>query len=316
MAGDLITTDNQAQFGPSLLMGPGTGYVITGAGITGWEDSPGFDTTDVPRPSSDGSWPGKRYAGTRVVTIDVSIHPDNDPDGRDGRQLLRDLQRATRIHQSERELALRLRGETLIAYARINSRLTEPISTRYMGMGEIGIPLQFLATDPRRYALAEESVTVGPPVRSEGLLYTAVSGIDRLDWELATTPTVLDWGVDGSSGDVTAVNEGTESTSPLIVITGPCSTPAVTLTSDETGQLVLEYGIDLVASDTLTIDVRQGNVLLNAGTSDADRAYTVTPRSALLSEFMLPPGESRLAFRAASTSAGAGMTVSWRDAYM
>lgn len=315
MAGDLITQDNQVQFG-DLLMGPGTGYVITKAGIEGWEDLPGFDSADVLRPGSDGAWPGARFAGTRVVTVDVSIHPDNDPAGRDGRTLLRDLQVATRVHAGEGELAVRILGETLMCWARINSRVTQPLSTTWMAMAELGVPLQFLATDPRRYSAEEHALMVGPPTRSEGLQYTSVGGIDRIEYAPFGGVDRYDWGVDGNVGDITVTNSGTESTPPVVTFYGPCTTPSLLLQSDEADDLVLEYDITLIAGDTLTLDARAGTVLLNAGSSDADRAYTVTPRSGLLEELRLPPGESQLSFRQQSTDTTSSMSVVWRDAYM
>jgi hypothetical protein len=313
VAGELLTQDNQAQFGETLLMGPGTGYVITGAGITGWEDSPGFDSADVLRPGSAGAWPGARFAQTRTVTVPVSILPMHDPDGRDGTQLLRALQLATRINADEVELAIRMRGETLMCWARINSRIPEALGTTWMAMGEVGLPLQFLATDPRRYSLEEHTLSAGPPTRSEGLQYVAAGGADRIEYTAVGGVGRLDWGVDGNIGNVTAINAGTESTPPVITFYGPTTTPSVLVQSAETDDLVLEYDIALVSGETLTLDPRAGTVLLNGS---ADRNYTVTARSGLLEELLLPPGESQLSFRQQSTDTASSMTVAWRDAYM
>jgi len=316
VAGELINQNNQVQFGPALLMGPGTGYVVTRAGIEGWEDLPGFDSTDVPRPASHGSWPGSRYLNPRIVTVDVSIHPDNDPAGRSGLALKRALDLATRPDAAEAELAVRVLGETLMCRARINSRVPQALSTQWMAMGELGVPLQFIATDPRRYSLDEHSLMAGPPTRSEGLQYTLLSGADRIDYAPSGGVDRFDWGVDGNVGDITVTNAGTEDSPPVITFFGPCTTPSVLLQSDAADDLVLEYDITLAVGDTLTLDARAGTVLLNAGSSDADRAYLVTPRSGLLEELLLPPGDSQLSFRQQSTDTSSSMTVTWRDAYM
>ncbi|MEU8136575.1 hypothetical protein [Streptodolium elevatio] len=312
MAGELITEDNQVQFG-NLLMGPGTGYVIRRDGIEGWEDLPGFDATDVLRPGSDGAWQGDRYVGTRVVTVHVSIHPDNDPAGRSGEQLLRALQLATRVHLPEQELTVRMRGQSLVCWARINQRITEALSTTWMVLGEVGLPLQFLATDPRRYSVLEESRMSGPPIRSAGLQYAAVGGIDRIDYVAVGGVDRFDWGVDGSGGDIVATNSGTESTAPVVTFYGPCATPSVLLRHDEIDDMVLEYDLALVTGETLTVDARLGSVMLNGS---SDRAYRVTAKSALLEEFLLPPGDSLLSFLPQSGEDPAAMSVAWRSAYL
>lgn len=310
MAGELITTDDQVQFG-SLLMGGGTGpYVITREGIEGWEDMPGLDSTDQARPSQDGSWAGDRYLGTRVVTIPVSIYPDWDASGRTGLVLLRELQRQIRPHAAEQPLVIRMLGETLLCWARINSRVSERLSTTWMAAGELDLTLQWVATDPLRYSLTESVASTPLPARSQGLLWTAVSSIDRLDWVTATSRSVLDWGTEGTHGDLVVVNAGTEDTRPTLTITGPCTTPSVTRA--DTGD-VLEYDIALAAGDTLTIDIRCGTVLLN-GTSSRD--HLATGRSVLLEEFVCPPGSTVLSYRAVDGAAGSTLTAVWRSAYL
>ena len=156
----------------------------------------------------------------------------------------------------------------------------------------------------------------GPPTRSEGLQYSAVGGIDRVDYTAVAGVDRYDWGVDGNVGDITVTNSGTESTLPVITFHGPCTTPSLLLQSGEADDLVLEYDLSLVAGDTLTLDARAATVRLNTATSDADRAYTVTPRSGLLEELLLPPGDSQLSFRQQSTESTSSMVVTWRDAYM
>lgn len=314
MAGELITADGQVQFGSTLLMGPGTGYAVTDAGVTGWEDSPGFDNTDVLRPASDGAYPGRRYVSSRLVGIPVDINPAEDPSGRSGVALLRALQTATPIHGDEEPLAIRVGGETLMCWARIDTRIA-PLGEDWAVLGALGMPLQFLATDPRRYSTTEHAVMVGAPVRSEGLQYAASGGIDRIDYANFGGADVLDWGVDGSFGDGVVLNAGTASTAPRIVFTGPCTTPSIVL---QPSGLVLEYDLALVSGETLTVDVRAGTVLLaQAGAlSAADRRFTVTARSAMVEEFTLPPGTSEVSFRAEVSDPTASMTVYWRDAYL
>lgn len=309
MAGELITLDNQIQFG-SLLLGGGSPYVITGEGIEGWEDMPGLDSTDQARPSQDGYWPGSRYLGARLVTIPVSIYPDWDATSRTGLVLLRELQRQIRPHAAEQPFVVRMRGETLLCWARINTRVTERLSTTWMAAGEVDLTLQFIATDPLRYSVIESMASTLLPVRPQGLLWTAVSSIDRLDWVTATSRSVLDWGTEGTPGDLVVVNAGTADTKPTLSITGPCSTPSVVRT--DTGDR-LEYDIALADGDVLTIDTRCGTVLLNGA---ANRDHLATGRSVLLEEFALPPGSTGLAYRALSGTPPSTLTAVWRSAYL
>ncbi|MFE5332957.1 phage tail protein [Embleya sp. NPDC056575] len=309
MAGELIVTDDQVQYG-SLLLGGGSPYVITADGIEGWEDMPGLDSTDQARPSQDGLWPGARYLGARMVTIPVSIYPDWDAGRRTGLALLRELQRQIRPHADEQPLVIRIGGESLMCWARINTRVTERLSTTWMAAGELDLTLQWVATDPLRYSIVESVASTPLPQRSQGLLWTAVSGTDRLDWVTAGSVSVLDWGTEGTPGGLVVVNDGTEDTRPRFTITGPVTTPAVIRT--DTGDR-LEYDIALAAGDTLTIDTRCGSVLLN-GT--ASRDHLATGRSVLLEEFVCPPGSTALAFGALDGASPATMTAVWRSAYL
>jgi hypothetical protein len=309
VAGELITADNEIQFG-DIVFGRDRPYVVTAGGLEGWEDMPGLDSTDQARPSQDGYWPGDRYLGPRLVTVPVAVHPPHDPDGRSGLALLRALQAAVRPHAAEQPLVVRMHGESLMCWARINSRVTSALSTSWMALGETPLVLQWIATDPLRYAVTESTASAPLPTRPEGLLYTAVSSVDRIDWVTAGSVSVLDWGTEGTSGDLVVVNDGTEDTRPVLSFTGPCTTPSV-VRADTGGRL--EYDIVLADGDVLTVDCRAGTVLLN-GT--ADRDHLVTGRSVLMEDFACPPGSTVLSYRALDGAAPSTLTAVWRSAYL
>lgn len=115
------------------------------------------------------------------------------------------------------------------------------------------------------------------------------------------------YGPSGTDGVVAVTNNGNTDTFPIIVLsagTGPMVNPQVTLV----GGLTLLFTTTLNAGDTLTIDTGARTVLLN-GTA---------ARNWPLPSGTLPcpgPGVSQLLFNAFTSSPGAEMSVTWRDAY-
>ncbi|MGK4583488.1 hypothetical protein [Kitasatospora sp. HPMI-4] len=123
------------------------------------------------------------------------------------------------------------------------------------------------------------------------------------------SPEGLIWGTPGSTGDALAVNAGDAATPIVIDITGPATTPSVTV-----GGRVLEYGLVLAAGETLTVDTWDGTVTLASGQS---RASTATPRSVPEQSVRLSPGTTTtISYRSldgAPTTSTA--TIRYRSAY-
>ncbi|MGW7431869.1 phage distal tail protein [Streptomyces sp. NPDC054861] len=120
-----------------------------------------------------------------------------------------------------------------------------------------------------------------------------------------------DFGPPGSTGTLTARNDGNAPAHPVVEFRGPVPMPS--LTNLATGD-VLEYDLDLAAGDVLVVDTAEGTVTLN-GT--ASRLYTATAQSAPEQSFALWPGTTDLAFRAApgSSDPAASVAVRWRSAH-
>ena len=95
----------------------------------------------------------------------------------------------------------------------------------------------------------------------------------------------------------------------ILTITGPLTTPAVY--RQDTGD-VLEINAVLAASDVAVIDTLAGTVTMNGSPANS----LLTDRSAPVTSFLMPPGSTGLAFRAALTNPAAQLTASWRSAYM
>lgn len=289
--GSLITRDGQMQWA-GLLLGPGTTYEIDSGGLTGWEDLPDYDTSDADHPTAHGAWPGARYAKPRKVGGTVWTVPPQD-DAPSSLAAMRALRQALLLGDEERWLAVRLHGETLAVRARVGQRVLT-VDRTYTTQGVSRASVQWYATDPRRYAVAEQTTVTGPPQPESGLAWP-------LTWPLY-------WGQAPSTGDVTVGNDGSAPTHPVLVFTGPCVNPTVT---DRVSGRRLRYEIPLAADDELAVDTAAGTVTLNGS---ASRRHTAAADSSPEELFAVEPGTARLAFRPDGHDDGARMTVRWRTA--
>jgi hypothetical protein len=285
-AGDLITADGQIEWG-GVLLGTDTAYLWDS--LDGWEDLPGIDSGNVSRPAAHGSWSGAKFSQERTVTFGgYVVAPDV-------LAAVRDLRRVTAVAGDATELPLVVRtaGETLLAHGAIVGRVL-PLPTSVTEFAQV--TLQWLCSDPRRYSLVEKSVALAlsaPPVA--GLVYPLAYP--------------LDYGADElPNASATATNELDAPTLPVVVFTGPLTVPRLV---NQPAGVMLEFGIELTAADTLTVDCAAGTVLLN-GT--ADRLYTSTPLCSPLANFEIRPGANDLALSAQDFDAGNSATVTWRDA--
>ncbi|MFE9258617.1 phage distal tail protein [Streptomyces sp. NPDC006879] len=296
--GSLITRDGQIQWA-GLLMGPGTPYQIDRTGITGWDDLPVLDTGDVPRPDQHGAWPGARWAQPRLIGATVWLLPE---DAARAHEVTAAFRAATGADGGEQWLAVRLHGETLAVRARVSRRVV-PQDRAYVRGGTSKTSVQWTATDPRRFGAALRQGMAVLPRTEPGL-----------QWQTPTASGLefpLDFGGAGTSGTLSAVNEGSAASHPVIEFRGPLRRPTLTRLSD--GRQ-LEYDIVLGAQDVLSVDTEAGTVLLN-GT--ASRLYTATTRSAPEQLFHLAPGATSMAFRSNDPTPDpqASVTVLWRDAH-
>lgn len=282
-----ISGDFQIQWDGSVF----TGLARDGSAfLTGWDDLPDLTAGDADRPSSDGAWPGRVLAGPRTVTARFRARSSAGTMRIDLPALRRKLTRT----QDERILMIRTLGETQLCFARLASRI---ITTD--GLYSVGRPLvtvQWKATDPRRYSIAQHQASVGLP---QPLVGTA--------WPF-TWPVLWD-SSGGGSGQVNCFNAGDTDTPPVIVIPGPVETPSLT---NQASGAILEFGLSLAADEALQIDAQAGTATLGG----ADRAMNITARSVPVPDFLLMPGDNLLAFRSPTTLGGgpARASITWRDA--
>ncbi|MEV4180179.1 phage tail protein [Streptosporangium canum] len=289
MAGELITQSWQIEW-DGFLLGTSTDYRIQQ--LDGWEDLPGLDMGAAAKPSRPGSWPGRTRAQSRIVTLSLQVIPDA---GRMA-EAMRALRAATAVSAGadEAPLAIRLHDETFLAFGKISGRVI-PVNHAYsQGLAPVAT-LQWLCADPRRYALAEQSVTIGAPTGGSGGLTYPI-----------TYPLV--YGVAATPSNATCMNNGNEVTNPTLEFTGPLLTPR--LTNNTLGR-ALEFDIDLLAGQTLTVDTDRGTALLNGTT---DRLYTRSNFSVPVEYFELGPGANNITATAAVFGTGAQVKVTWKSA--
>lgn len=290
-AGDLVTRPGHVQYG-ELLFGPGTHY--RWQSITGWEELPALDSGTVPRAGAHGAFPGLLLAQARTIGLSgLIVRAPRDQIG----AVVGTLNAGTVPVEDERPFVAWLdeRGP-LLAYARAIRRAV-PAGKSYRVGTITGGALEFEATDPRRYELAERTVSAGLPRPEPGLVWP-------LTWPLV-------FGAPGSTGALSLANAGDAPAHPVVEFRGPVVRPS--LTNLDTGD-VLEYDLPLAAGDVLVVDTRNGTVTLN---DTASRIYTATARSVPEATFVLPPGVTNLMFRSApgSTDPAASATLRWRSAY-
>lgn len=296
MPGDLITMDYQIQLG-ALLLGAGTPYELDGqAALVGWDDLPGIDSSDVPRPNAPGDYSGTSYPQSRIVTCQLSVHGDGPGHAAN----LAALRAATTAALSvETPLAVRVAGQVTFISAKCLQRAI-PMGANYAIGATVKAMLQFKATDPRRYVTALSSAVCAPPTSSGGITWP-------ITWPIT-------WSTLGASGGVSVVNAGDFDTPPVITIIGPLTTPAIY--RSDTGD-VLEFNTTLAASDIVVIDVLADTVTLN-GTPAKN---LLSDRSAPVSSFRMPGGPGGvttglLLREAAGPDPTASMTVAYRSAYL
>lgn len=270
-----------------LLTGGST--VLRWITLTGWRSRPAVDITDSPYPSSHGDRPGTMFAQGVTVTYDCLLHgtPASKIDALD------ELDRHTPVDGVEHQLVVDDGSGPSYRWARvIDLDYQQGVAFR---PGPVPITIAFKCADPRRYSLSSQTVRLDVPSSTGGLDYTP--GLDYAPG--------LGYGTT-ESGVGSAANGGNVETPMKARMVGPLTNPTIRL-----GDRVFRFAIGLTAGETLTVNGRTGEVLLNDLT---DRFQSLTDDSDLLDDFSIPPGESTAALLVA---AGTGYaTLSWQDARM
>lgn len=247
--------------------------------ISGWESADASSAT-VDRPAADGATWTTAWLSPRAIGIDEAwlIAPDYQ-----SRVAAEDRLRRALPH--DRAITMTLGGRS--AQVRRSARLLVERTSETTVKWSVGL----VAADPRLYG-ATLSDSCGLPSSTGGAHYP-------LHYP-------LHW-ADVVSGALAVSNDGDAPTPVVAVFAGPVTNP---LMLDERTGRVLEFDLAIASGDALVVDTLAGTALLGG----ADRVGYATSRSDPIEAFLLEPGDSTVAFRAAS---GAGtLTMSWASAYL
>jgi hypothetical protein len=276
-AGGLVTEAGHLQYGEMRI--PGWRELVN------WRSLPDAVLGDSPRPQDHGDYPGSVFGTSLVVTYTFLLR--GTPEAKV--LALAALEQYAPMDGVERALVVDDGDGPWFRMARVMARNVP--QEKHFRHGPLECSFQFLCADPRRYALADQSLTVALPTSSGGLVYP-------LDYP-------LDYGT-STSGSNVATNGGSVPTPPVVTFHGPLTDPKLASPT-----WTLGFDITLADGETLTVDTGAGTVVLN-GT--ADRLYTIATDSDPLELCTLPPGDTPLAL---VTTAGTGWVgVTFQDARM
>jgi hypothetical protein len=217
LPGQFITGDYQIEWA-RILLGPSPYYIVDET-LEGWDDLPEVDSGNAPRTQRHGSWSGPDFSHERVVSAVIAISDTSG--GFLGAR--RDLRRVINVSEdgAEHDLVIRTDGEVLRTKAKVQGRLMP--TARYR-QGFTPVSIRWVCSDPRRYDLKQQSVTVDV------------------------------------GGQAICVNDGDIATSPTIKINGPVVNPSIT---NQTLMRILAFTITLDDTQQLVIDTNAGTVTLN-----------------------------------------------------
>lgn len=283
----MAVQDYQMEFA-GLQIGPGTPYILRrweGYGV------PDFRNSDDPAPLQDGVWTGPDYHGGRMLRIEVTARGATPEDAVANAEALFSawyLDTEADGYGARLPLQLKMPGlSTRTAFGR--PRRVVAAVERIVGCN-VPCSMEFFMPDPFWYgAVSMRSFVLAEPAGGYGY-----------DKE-------YDYGYGGAadSGLGICVNGGNRATWPVFTITGPVTNPRIeNLTLGKT----LRFQISLSPGQELTINSQDKTVILDGA---ASRYFTKSG-----DWFQLAPGANSLRFASTSYDPDAGLTVTWRDAWI
>ncbi|MBL1107347.1 phage tail family protein [Streptomyces sp. 5-8] len=268
-----------------LTFGPGTPYAVTA--LDGLDDLPDIRSQDVERPGQHGDYSGPDWTGPRTITMKLGMHTDS-PDA------LRDLSLALRAatQPQAQPAPLQFLDQDMLVWGKVRKR-SIPYDAEYLwSIGDAAI--EWYCADPYVYGLDEKSASTTAYSPSAGRTYPL------------TYP--RSYGSAGTSGRLTAVNDGASAAFPVLRLDGPVAQPSV---EQVTTGSILTLDATLQAGEYLLIDTRSRAVLLMGSSPRRTwvRAGSMWP--------LLQPGINELAYRGSALPGAPGqtslLTVTWRD---
>ncbi|MER6531151.1 hypothetical protein [Streptomyces sp. NPDC001508] len=254
--------------------------------LDGW-DSPDIRSEFSEREGDHGAWASPVYLGARPLTLAGTIvAPSRDLLD----QAMERLQAAAGLGDTvltvwesrPKQAVVRRSGKLLIQY------VTDTTAT---------YSVMVTAADPRRYSTTLQTGSTLLPSTSGGLAPPLTPPLT------STAETV--------QGQITAFNEGTFETKPVLIVDGPVVAPQILVQMPDASVVFLNYSETLGEGEQLVIDTDAHSVILNGNASR--RRFLTLPTGWPT----IPAGAVvTFQFRSSSMNSTAQLTIRWRSAWL
>lgn len=247
---------------------------------------------DADRPRGDGRLFGQDYRGAWTITFDLTVVADSEDQARAAAAGLGRVWRGDTVRGTPGTVAALGNGDRVLfgrprRWAQVDTHATK---------GVIGVVADFACVDDLARDAVEQVVTVSIPAATVG---------GGLVTPLVTPLTTLA----GSSRKTVAVIGGDTPAHPVIEITGPITTPKLTIAG-----WTQTWDLTIPAGKTLTIDTRpwRRTATLTGGGSVAG---DLAPGSRRIADALLPPGQAEVVLAGIDNTGTATLRMRWRDTY-
>jgi hypothetical protein len=278
----------------------GNGTAWLWQSITGWDSPPVQGAGVIPRAGDHGAWASPQWFAARTLTLTCTASAAS--------QALRDvaraqLQQAVPVGDAGQMAVLRY-DEPVPKQALV--RRSGQVTEKYPTLADVTFTIGLVAPDPRKYGTVQKTlpITLPPPVT--GLLTPPFA----VPFSLAEAP---------PPAVSACVNDGNFGSPPVAVITGPCTSPA--LSNLTTGETVSWSRLTLASGQTMTADFLNRQAWVDApavpglpGQPLGDGAYA--PADIASAWWDLEPGSNSVAFSAAVYDAGASALLYFYNAFI
>ena len=219
---------------------------------------PQYDTRndETVRVQQDGIWATFDYLGKLTIHMEGNILGSSGADYWAKRMALASV--FVPAPQFGNRYVVKLRAqftgfsEEVFALCQMDGRPDLPITADFPFMGAFQIALK--AADPRFYGAAQTATTGGPNTSGVGGLNFPFQF--PINFSLNTTTT---------GGDLLLTTTGNAYTAPVVTITGPCQSPAVTMFDADNNAFTIGLSTSLADMQTATINFTDRTVVSGTG---------------------------------------------------
>lgn len=296
-------TQYQGSAASPVIFGASTIFNLQPKGLDGF-DLPATRNGDSDRPRQRGEFIGLDLFSGRDLTLTVDVGPPAGSYATLAAALsaLRAVTNTADSGNVEYPMFVQFPNSSLLGTMCRVRRRTVPVDLAYsLGNMAQNVAVQFHATDPFFYSQTQQN-TIGLPTPGTGLSLNPL-----------TFP--LSFGSGGGTSILSLTNAGDVECYPILVITGPCTYPAITNLS-VTGSPVIQFGVTMVAGDRLVIDTDLKTATYYSASSPTIGQSAMATLQQNWTWWSMAPGVSQLQFTSTDSSSVAGqLAIQWASAY-